>query len=668
MFRLRGTLLLILAASLALPLGGWQLVRQIEALLREGQERAQIATATTIARGVAAAGVALPRPGAGVYAAPLAVAPVLDGSAADWPASIEPVRGSGAFFTLRVGEHEGTLHLLVDVRDGSRRRADVDDPLALPGDWIEVAIRTARGTGRWRIGNGAPGSLQVLTVAPLGDSRPRGEWLETPEGYRVEFVVTTDRPAEALGLIVEDHDEAGRSRRLSLGGGELLPILRPDAAIDAVLAELVPPGARVRLVSAEGWVLGRAGDLPPPDAPRQVGLLPTLFYEWLLAPEVEDPAGLAPERSRLDAPLVWQALTGIGASAVRPAREAGSVIVTAAVPVGPGSQPGGAIVLEEQSEALLVLANRAVFGVMAASLAAVLIAVLLLVAYAGRLSLRIRRLRNATERALPTDDRLGAGLPHLETNDDLGDLARSFSRLLREIGDYNEYLKTLASKLSHELATPLAIVRSSLDNLEHESMTPPARKYAARAREGADRLAGILRAMSEAQRMEHAIQNAEGEDFDLAALVRACAEAYRDLVAPRALELDVPGSAVTIHGAPDLVAQALDKLVDNARSFTPADGWIRLRLRALEDGAELSVENSGPPLPEKMGERLFHSLVSVRERPGGETPHLGLGLFVVRLVAELHRGEARAENLADGHGVGFRMRLLGMPRRRSLAP
>jgi dedicated sortase system histidine kinase len=668
MFRLRGTLLLILAAALALPLGGWQLVRQIEGLLREGQERAQIATATTIARGVAAARVALPRPGSGVYAAPLPVAPVLDGSAADWPTAVEPVRGSGAFFTLRVGEHAGNLHLLIEVRDGSRRRADVDDPLAVPGDRIEIAVRTARGTGRWRIGNGAPGSLQVLTVSPLGESRPRGEWHETPDGYRVELAIATDGPAEALALVVEDHDAAGRVRRLALAGGELLPILRPSPAIDAVLAELVPPGARVRLVSAEGWVLGRAGDLPPPDAPRQVGLLPTLFYEWLLAPEVEDPAGLAPERARLDAPLVWQALTGINASAVRPAREAGSVIVTAAVPVGPGSQPGGAIVLEEQSEALLVLANRAVFGVMAASLAAVLVAVLLLVAYAGRLSLRIRRLRNAAERAQPTDDRLGVGLPHLDADDDLGDLARSFSRLLREIGDYNEYLKTLASKLSHELATPLAIVRSSLDNLEHEALTPPARKYAARAREGADRLAGILRAMSEAQRMEHAIQNAEGEDFDLAALVRACAEAYRDLVAPRGLELDVPASAVTIHGAPDLVAQALDKLVDNARSFTPPDGWIRLRLRALEDGAELSVENSGPPLPEKMGERLFHSLVSVRERPGGETPHLGLGLFVVRLVAELHRGEARAENLADGRGVGFRMRLAGMPRRRAAAP
>lgn len=665
MFRLRGTLLLVLVAALALPLGGWQLVRQIEALLREGQERAQIATASTIARAVVAADLPLPRSGSGLYAARLASVPVLDGAPSDWPASIGIVGGASSFWNLRVGEHGNTLFLVVEVRDGSRRRADVDDPLALPGDRIEIAVSTAHGSGRWRIGNAAPGSIQVLTVSPLGELVPRGEWLETADGYRVELALAGEWPIEALALAIEDHDDAGRMRRLAMAGGELLPLVRTSAAIDATLAELAPPGARVRLVSTEGWVLGRAGDLPPAGAPRQVGLLPTLFYEWLLAPEVEDPAGLAPERTRLDAPLVWQALTGIGASAVRPSRDAGSVIVTAAVPVGAGSQPGGAIVLETQSEALLVLANRAVFGVMAASLAAVLVAVLLLVVYAGRLSLRIRRLRNATERALPTGDRLGVGLPHLETDDDLGDLARSFARLLREIGEHNDYLKTLASKLSHELATPLAIVRSSLDNLEHETLGPPARKYAARAREGADRLAGILRAMSEAQRMEHAIQVAEAEDFDLAALVRTSADAYRDLVAPRTLELDAPGSALTLHGAPDLIAQSLDKLIDNARSFAPADGWIRLRLRALEDGAELSVENSGPQLPASMGERLFHSLVSVRERPGGESPHLGLGLFVVRLVAELHQGKARAENLPDGRGVGFRMVLVGMPRRRN---
>ena len=210
--------------------------------------------------------------------------------------------------------------------------------------------------------------------------------------------------------------------------------------------------------------------------------------------------------------------------------------------------------------------------------------------------------------ALRPDGRLDLTLPHLAARDDLGDLSRSFSRLLGEIGAYTDYLRTLASKLSHELNTPLAIVRSSLDNLEHEALAESARVYAQRARDGAERLSVILRSMAEASRMERAIQGAEGEDFDLCPLVRGCAEAYRDLAAPRRIALQLDAPQLGLHGAPELIAQALDKLVDNARSFTPEDGWIRIRLSPTADGAELAVANNGPPLPQKIRVSAISSL------------------------------------------------------------
>jgi signal transduction histidine kinase len=122
------------------------------------------------------------------------------------------------------------------------------------------------------------------------------------------------------------------------------------------------------------------------------------------------------------------------------------------------------------------------------------------------------------------------------------------------------------------------------------------------------------------------------------------------------------------HGAPDLVAQALDKLVDNARSFCPDSGWVLLALAPSAEGVELAVANAGPPLPATMQDRLFDSLVSLREasqRSGA--PHLGLGLHIVRLIAELHRGSARARNLPGGGGVEFRLSLRSMPRGRARA-
>ena len=72
-----------------------------------------------------------------------------------------------------------------------------------------------------------------------------------------------------------------------------------------------------------------------------------------------------------------------------------------------------------------------------------------------------------------------------------------------------------------------------------------------------------------------------------------------------------------------------------------------------------------PPLPAAMQGRLFDSLVSLRDkaRPG-DAPHLGLGLYVVRLVAERHAGSVSARNLDDGSGVAFSITLHGMPRPR----
>ena len=88
--------------------------------------------------------------------------------------------------------------------------------------------------------------------------------------------------------------------------------------------------------------------------------------------------------------------------------------------------------------------------------------------------------------------------------DEIGDLARSFEKLFVVVGGYTDYLRTLASKLSHELNTPLAIVKSSLDNLEHalqerSALPPEAAPYLARARDGVARLGALVRAMSEVE-------------------------------------------------------------------------------------------------------------------------------------------------------------------------
>ena len=716
---LRSKLLLLALSTLALPLVGWLFVRQMEELLRHGQEQTLIASAKAIARSLTAIESDLPPPGAALYVHPAPGRIAVDGFADDWTAllpfeqSVGMPSAAQKLKLLLCTDHDW-LYLLAQVHDATRDGADARDQNAALHDHLTLTLERGGIVRSYLLASAAPGNFDARTLTGSDDgtlpAALSGAWQENSSGYRVELRLPLAQLPDRLAVTAYDSaapaPEFAEPRRL----------LRHSAALSQQLAQFAPEDMRVRLLSSEGWVIADAGRLQPGEgdearANSQRRWLENLVYRSLIAPGLTQAQDFATTLPRVAAPEIWQALSGIAATAWHPAASEDQVVLAAAVPLrsaaltlpsapqaailssalpegdddgqppAAGSSMGevrGALLLEQAGDALPLLTNRALLLLIGASLFALLLAGGILFAFASVLGLRIRRLRNAAERAIRSGGQMDAAvLPMLAARDEIGDLARSFARLLDEANTYTDYLRTLASKLSHELQTPLAIVKSSLDNLDHQAVPAAARTYLARARDGADRLGAIVRAMSEASRLERAIGGVEGEDFDLVAVLRGCIEAYAPLAAPRRVEGELPPAPLIVHGAPELIAQALDKLFDNARSFAPEDGWIRLTLRADADGAEIRVINSGPLLPSAMQERLFDSLVSVRPsltsravEQGAlrtDAPHLGLGLYVVRMIAELHGGEARARNLADGSGVEFIVTLRGMPRR-PLAP
>jgi signal transduction histidine kinase len=322
------------------------------------------------------------------------------------------------------------------------------------------------------------------------------------------------------------------------------------------------------------------------------------------------------------------------------------------VPInGPGG-PVGAVLHERASDPILTLTNQALVRLLTITLLASVLAAAGLLGYATWLSLRIRRLAHAAETAMGPEGEIRTAIPGAGAGDEIGDLARSFTHLLERLREHTEYLRTLASKLSHELRTPLAVVTTSLDNLEHEVDKPGAEAYLARLRHGAERLDSILAAMSEATELERAVNDTKAERIALGAIVESCCLAYRDVYPEREFECRVTARATDVVGSGDLVAQMLDKLVDNAVSFSPADSRIEVELADAGGELALRVSNRGPTLPEKMRAQLFDSLVSVREHRDGR-PHLGLGLYIVALIAKFHGGRADARDLPDGSGVMF---------------
>ena len=122
--------------------------------------------------------------------------------------------------------------------------------------------------------------------------------------------------------------------------------------------------------------------------------------------------------------------------------------------------------------------------------------------------------------------------------------------------------------------------------------------------------------------------------------------AYRDVYSDRSIAFDCEIAAANMQGSPELLIQMLDKLVDNAVSFSNDGETININLLTTDASLEIAVTNPGPPLPDRMRAQLFDSMVSMRGGKGSK--HLGLGLYVAKLIAEGHGGRIDANNVDDG--------------------
>jgi dedicated sortase system histidine kinase len=433
------------------------------------------------------------------------------------------------------------------------------------------------------------------------------------------------------------------------------PPAEPDAEIAAILKGLERASSRIWVVSRDYRVLALAGSLRREEPPAAGAVQAALG--WLVgAPAGQFDEAIADETFAASREIA-AALQGAAGTRTRNTLEGRTLIVSAAHPIWAGNEVVGAVVVEETTGRIASLRNEALEQLLLLTVIAFCLVAAVLLGFASRISGRIRSLAEEADAAIDAHGRVTRLLTASSARDEIGDLSRGFSRVLARLARYTGYLEGMAGRLSHELRTPIAVVRSSLENLRATHSPDEASKYLARAEEGLGRLTTILARMSEASRLEQSLASAERESFDAVAVVQGCVEGYRLAYAPRAFELLVPQSPVLLQGSPDLLAQMLDKLVENAVDFARPATPIRISVDAERARALIRVENEGPALPPALLESSFDSPQSMRAAGGGAAPHLGLGLYIARLIAEFHRGALRAENLASGRGVAFEARL-----------
>jgi len=674
--RLRNQLLALSLLTLLLPWAGWKLVQELENYLRQAEENSLLEAAQNLARVLPAdyqVELRLAR-GQALPLRQLSMEPIADGYLTDWPEAdqrlvFDSPRGKLKLDLLagRFGNHFYLAAKVTDPGEISATNFNTGISELTERAGLMLYVQSNRGQFSYMISSEAPGPVAVNSLGGNG-TRLNAAWMDAADGYTVELSLPPDVERISIGAVAPAFTMQGVSYERSAGTldgrqpGSWLELVSRDDGVSRWLAKTVPENSRAWLVQGDGWVVADSGT-EEGGTPSESTWAGRMLYQAVANSDMplreEPPAWPV----RFDNSLVRDATEGRAGSLWNRDADSAAVYNMVATPVYDGDETGtgmaaraiGALVLETRSEGLLLMTNQALgrFSMIALFLVVALAAGLWL--FASTLSRRVQRLSGAVSRAMDDSGRV-ADLPLTRSGDELGDLARNTEKLLKAVAEHTGYLQKLASRLSHELKTPIAITRSSLENLANAELGPDARQYLSRAREGLDRQAAIVAAMSEAQRLEGAVKTADWDTVDLGDMLKHSVDAYRSVNPGRTIALNLPAEKCALRCAPDLIVQALDKLVDNAIGLSAQDCVIDISLRREEKACLICVANTGSRLPEVLHERLFDSLVSLRDKQGA-SQHLGLGLHIVRLVAEAHGGRASARNLPDDQGVEFTIRL-----------
>ncbi len=689
-FGIRGQVFLVSLVLLAIPWVGYRYILEVENFLRQGQERTLSGTAQAIATALHDR-QQLFEPIAGserngsrlLYARSLAKPIAVDGADGDWRGQnvksllYQDSTNELFSFTQQTGKYDQFLFFLFEIHDPKvislgKANDEIDQV-----DHLDLMLgRGDADAMRFRLALAAAPQVQVFRILISDDSSERLEtdvriqaaWRKTKSGYRLEMRIPLEIIGGKVGFnVVNISNTADLQSIDQLGSGKaLLSVVIPGVEIDSILRGMGRANARVWVVDHLGRVLARTGSLqttrPKPAAPADVSWykrwarqlhdasLRQVYVRLMQSPSkpfVDD----LENAMELEGKAIEAAFNGAAGTQWRMTKDRGAIVLSAAQPIWVGDRVAGAVIAEETTNEILALRNQALERLFNVAAAVILLGSLTLLLFATRLSKRIRLLRDQAEQALDSKGRIKSLVAGSTAKDEIGDLSRSFSELLRRLADYNGYLEQMAGRVSHEFRTPIAVVRSSLDNLRQQSLTDDATVYVNRAQQGIERLTVILHRMSEATKLEQSLQTAERERFNLSDVLSGCVDGYRAVHPNIPIHLSLPQTQTWMVGAPDLIAQMLDKLVGNAVDFRHDGSSIDIRLDASSSSAKIIVTNEGPALPTEMQQQLFDSMVSLRPPHGSDEAHLGLGLYIVRLIAEFHDGQARLENRPDGKGV-----------------
>ncbi|TDD17192.1 sensor histidine kinase, partial [Nonomuraea diastatica] len=228
------------------------------------------------------------------------------------------------------------------------------------------------------------------------------------------------------------------------------------------------------------------------------------------------------------------------------------------------------------------------------------------------------------------------------SRDEVGELARAFNAMAADLGEVDRQRRELVANVSHELRTPITGLRAILENVV-DGVSAPDPVTMSTALAQTERLGRLVAQLLDLSRLDSGVRLIEPEPVELARLVEQAvreASLARDDVTIRSA---VPGG-LGVRADPDLLAQVLSNLLDNAVRHSPPGGVVTVSGAEEGDSARLAVTDPGPGIPAAARERVFERFSRLDAGRTADAGGAGLGLAIVKEIVELHGGSIRIDD------------------------
>ena len=363
-------------------------------------------------------------------------------------------------------------------------------------------------------------------------------------------------------------------------------------------------------------------------------------------------------------PEVEGALTGAPSSVVR-VNTKGETIVSVAVPIQRFRVVRGVLLMSTQGGDIDKIIASERWAIVRIFLVSAAVMFLLSVFLAGAIAEPMRRLAEAAERVRRGIKSRQEIPDYTERSDEIGHLSGALRDMTGALYNRIDAIESFAADVAHELKNPLTSLRSAVETL------PMARNDESRGRlldviqHDVRRLDRLISDISDASRLDAELARADMQPVDMAQLASTVVDMANQVergdgvrfqldVAPAPAGAGARSAYMTL-GHDLRLGQVLANLLDNARSFSPRGGGVRIALRrgrstarggANQEGIEIIVDDDGPGIPAHAFERIFERFYT--DRPNhGFGQNSGLGLSISRQIIDAHGGRISASNRLD---------------------